>query len=260
MQNLAKKTWGARLSVKSAVDVAVDWIIKARQKNILSDSNPELYYSYVLEDSPTLSYFQNVGQMFKYSQKDTPDVDVARVQLLKLLSVALKTHFFLFEDDYVSHEPYFFAFPDLSSPQKVVLGMYYKIEKDDKVIVVCNKDLRSLFEDQKILYYFPVVLIRDSFKWYHLKMWGRIKDKNLQDKGSKPWQLLNKDKPDFLFAKTLEELSEKAVVLDVPIELKDKMKPTGVLWAPNLKKWCLPHGYDVDAVVEYLNYLKKEIK
>lgn len=260
-QNLAKRNWGHSLSVKEAADIMIEWCIRAREKNILRKKPPQIYYSYVLEDTPALQYFQNIGPVFKYSQKDVPYIDQTRDALLRCLSVALKAHFFLFSDDAVSHEPYFFVFPSLSDPSQTHFGLLYKIEKEDKVIVVCEKNLASMFENTptKVVFEFPVVVIEDSFRWFHLKNWLKIKQfANMEESLEKPWMnkklaTLAKD------ATTAEELQKYATILEIPYEIKDAIKPLGIEWSNKVKKWYLPKGFDVESVLEYSNYLKSHL-
>ncbi len=257
MQNLAKREWMPQITLKEANEVAINWVIRARQKNILKDADPQLFYTYVLEQTPPLNFFQNIGQLFKYSQKDTPYIDHARINVLKLLAASIKAHFFLFNEEKVSYEPYFFSFPSLENIEYPIIGMIYKIQDNDKCIVSCSSDISLLFQKNKILFEFPVIVGHDSYKWYHIKNWAKLRElTHIDDKMNKPW-LIKKERLDALNCNTIEELTKYGTPLDVPKELKDLMKPTGIVWHNNTKKWFLPKGYDVDVVNEYLNCIKK---
>ena len=256
MQNLAKRQWGHQLSVKEAKDILVDWCIRAREKNALRKRPPQIFYAYVLDDTPPFQFMNNVASVFKYSQKDVPYIDMARDSLLRCLSIALKVHYFMFEDDAVSHEPYFFVLPSLADPSTTTFGIVYKIEKQDKSIVVCDKKLDALFEHKKVFFEFPAVLTEDSFKWYSLKEWAKVKGhSNFEKMIDKPW-VGKKMGQAAQEAKTIEELELNATVLDIPYEFKDDLKPLGIEWNKNLKKWYLIKGFDVVSVLEYLDYLK----
>lgn len=258
MQNLSKRQWGHQLSIKQAADVMIEWCIRAREKNVLRKKPPTIFYAYIVDDTPPLQYMQNISSLFKYSQKDMPYIDQARDVMLRCLSVALKAHFFLFADDAVSHEPYFFSIPSLNDPNNTIFGLVYKIEKEDKSIIVCQQDLLKLFDNPKIHYEFPVVVIEDSFKWFSLKNWNKIKqDANISEFLDKPW-LNKKQLQSAQDAKTKDELEKFATVLDIPFELKDFIKPLGIEWSKNIKTWFLPKGFDVDSVLEYIEYIKKE--
>lgn len=258
MQNLAKRQWGPSLSVKESADIMIEWCIRAREKNVLRKKAPKIYFAYVLEDTPPLQYMHNISSAFRYSQKDVPYMDIARDALLRCLAVALKAHFFLFSDDAVAYEPYFFAIPSLAEPTQTTFGLIYKIEKENKSIIVCERELTALFDKTKIVFEFPAVVIEDSFKWFHMKNWAKIKQQaNLESNLEKPWvnkktSALAKD------ATTKEELEKYASILDVPYDIKDEIKPLGIEWSKHLKLWYLPKGFDVDSVNEYIEYMKKE--
>lgn len=258
MQNLAKRQWGASLTIKESADMMIDWCIRAREKNVLRKKPPQIYYAYITEDSPPLQYLNNISQIFKYSQKDIPYIDQSRDSLLRCLSVALKAHFFLFPDDKVSHEPYFFVLPSLSEPTQTSFGLVYKIERESKSIIVCDKPLGEMFDKSKVIFEFPVVVIEDSFKWYHLKNWAKIKyAAQIDNKTEKPW-LNKKILQDAKDATTKEELEKYATPLEIPYEIKDDIKPLGIDWSKKVRTWYLPKGFDVESVNEYIEYRKKE--
>ena len=258
MQNLSKRLWGPSLNIKQVSDIIIGWCIKAREKNILRKKPPAIFYAYVLEDTPPLYYFANISSVFKYSQKDLPYVDQTRDTLLRCLAVALKAHFFMFASDTVCFEPYFFVIPNLKDPSRTTMGLIYKIEKEDKCIVVCEEDLEQIYPvgDNKVLYRFPAVVGEDSFKWFHMKNWYKVKLAAQTENANKPWSdttWAQKCKE----AESAEELSKYATVLDIPFEIKDAIKPLGIEWANKAKKWYLPKGFDVESVNEYVDYQKK---
>lgn len=258
MQNLAKREWAPRQSVKEAADVCVNWIIKARQKNVIADRPPALYHAYVINDCPPFDYMHNVGSLFRYSQKDSPYVDATRDRILRLLSVCVKAHYFLFGEAQVSHEPYFFAVPSLDNPSGTDFGVVYKIEKEEHAIVVFEREWEKLAPSDRIVFRFPVIVGSDSFRWYSTKNWAKLRaENNLAERLDKPW-LAKKDRQDIIACKTVEELSVFGTVLDVPYDLKDAMKPVGIQWAEGVKKWYLPKGFDLESVIEYLMHLKRE--
>lgn len=257
MQNLAKRQWGPQLTLKQSSEIMIEWCIRAREKNILRKKPATIFYSYIVEDTPPLQFLHNISQVFKYSQKDVPYVDQTRDTLLRCLSVALKAHYFLFEKETVAHEPYFFTIPSLTEPNKTIFGLIYKIDKEDKSIIVCENDLINLFQNTKIVYQFPTVVIEDSFKWFSVKNWFKIKqESNISENVDKPWankkQLIGAQE-----AKTTDELKEFATPIEVPYEIKDFIKPLGIEWSKNNKTWYLPKGFDVESVIEYIEHIKK---
>lgn len=271
-QNLAKRQWGGQLTVKGAAEIMIDWCKKAQAKNVLRKKDPQIFYCYIVKDTPPLQFMGAVSNVFKYAQKDLPYIDQARDSLLRCLSVALKAHFFLFPHDEVEHEPYFFTLPNLQNPSTTSYGLVYKISRDDKSIIVCEKDLAMMFDkslpglppmndkgntsDTNIVYEFPVVMNSNHFNWFRVKKWQEIKDyAGMQDRNSQPWLDRN-----YLAAakaaKTKEELSQIATIVDVPYHIKDAIKPLGIEWCKGAQTWFLPHGFDVDSVVEYIEYIK----
>lgn len=260
MQNLAKRQWRPSLSLKESADIMIDWCIKARDKNVLRKKPPQIFYAYVLEDFIPLMYMYNISAAFKYSQKDMPYQDVAKDVLLRELSIALKAHFFLFEKSNLAHEPYFFTLPSFDDPNTSVFGVIYPIEKENKTIVVCEKDILKLFEKQKVIFEFPAVVIEDSFKWYHMKNWGRIKAANQLEGSLASSYDLKKKVLEAKEVSTKEELEKIATIIDVPYEIKDLIKPLGIEWNTKIKTWFMLKGFDVDSVNEYIHYLKKEHK
>lgn len=260
MQNLAKRQWRPSLSLKESADIMIDWCIKARDKNVLRKKPPQIFYAYVIEDTIPLLYMNNISNAFKYSQKDLPYQDMAKDILLRELSVALKAHFFLFETSKLAHEPYFFTMPTFDEPNSSIFGLIYPIEKENKTIVVCEKDINKLFDKQKVIFEFPAVVIEDSFKWYHMKNWSKIKLANQLDGKLDSSTKLKQKVLEAKDIKTKEELEDLATIIDVPYEIKDLIKPLGIEWNNKVKTWFMLKGFDVDSVNEYISYLKKELK
>lgn len=260
MQNLAKRQWRPSLSLKESADIMIDWCIKARDKNVLRKKPPQIFYAYVVEDSTPLLYMNNISNAFKYSQKDLPYQDMAKDILLRELSVALKAHFFLFETSKLAHEPYFFTMPTFEEQNASIFGLIYPIEKENKTIIVCEKDISKLFDKQKVVFEFPAVVIEDSFKWYHMKNWSKLKLANDLDGKLDSSTKLKQKVLEAKEVKTKEELELFATIIDVPYEIKDLIKPLGIEWNNKVKTWFMLKGFDVDSVNEYINFLKKELK
>lgn len=260
MQNLAKRQWRPSLSLKESADIMIDWCIKARDKNVLRKKPPQIYYAYVVEDNTPLLFMNNISNAFKYSQKDLPYQDMAKDTLLRELSVALKAHFFLFETSKLAHEPYFFTMPTFDEPNASIFGLIYPIEKENKTIIVCEKDIIKLFDKQKVIFEFPVVVIEDSFKWYHMKNWSKIKLANQLDGKLDSSTKLKQKVLEAKEIKNKEDLEDVATIIDVPYEIKDLIKPLGIEWNNKIKTWFMLKGFDVDSVNEYINYLKKDLK
>lgn len=258
MQNLPKRVWAPRIKLKEAIELGIQWSINARKKNVIAQKSPQLIHTYVLSDTPNLTYFHNISSLFRYAQKDTPETDNMRDSILRLLASCIKSHFFLFHNDLVSHEPYFFVLPSFDDPTHVDIGLIYKIDNQDKVIIACTKDLKLLGTSDKILFHFPVVIGEDSFKWFHFKKWFKLKElSKINDKLENPI-LAKKEIEEARNSTTEEELKKYGTIIDVPLEIKDDIKPAGILWNIPLKKWYLPLGFDVENVIEYIIHIKRK--
>ena len=93
-----------------------------------------------------------------------------------------------------------------------------------------------------------------------MKNWSRLKLVNqLDGKLSSSNELKKKT----ILAKEAinkEELEKLAIIVDVPYEIKDLIKPLGIEWNSKLKTWFMLKGFDMDSFYDYVNYLKKEHK
>jgi hypothetical protein len=216
--------------------------------------------AYVVDDAPHLGFMRDLSSLFRYSAKDDPEMDRARDQALRLLAVSLKAHFFLGKDSLARHEPYLFSLPDIANPASCHYGLVYRLEgRPSQTIIVANCDLGLISTLKPTVFRFPVVLTKNSFKWFDKKHWIELgNEADVFDRIMKPWaakQELNiiekwTDESDFPFG----------TFIDVPYEIKDYVKPTGVRWADALKKWYLPRGFDVDPVKEYVKWVESEHK
>jgi hypothetical protein len=260
MSTLAKREWNPRISLEEALSCSVGWLSKARDKNVLSSLPPTLYTAYIVDDAPYLGLMRDFSSLFRYSSKDDPELHRARDQALRLLSVALKAHFFIGRDSLARHEPYLFSVPDVSNPGSCHYGLVYRLEgRPNQTIMVATCDLGQISSLRPSAYKFPVVLTKNSYKWFDKKHWVELgKEADVFERVMKPWvakqehNVIEKwtDANDFPFGS----------FLDVPYELKDYVKPTGIKWADALKKWYLPRGFDIEPVREYIRWVEAEHK
>lgn len=257
IMSVVKRNWRQGLNIKDVADIAIDWCIKAREKNIIANRPPQIIYSYVVKSSPGLGFLTPISSAFKYSTKDTPENDRLREDLLRLLSIAIKTHFYLYEMESISHEPYYFVFPCLEDAKRLEVGLVYTLEKSNVNIMVSTKDLEKLYSKEVFnnnLLTFHSVLDDDSFHWYSLKNWN--KQKTLNNKS--PW--FNRDEVKALKKiKDIQELERLAYIVSVPYEEKELLKSLNIEWSSQLKVWFLPIGYDVDGFNLYRDMLNKNV-
>lgn len=258
MSSIAKREWNPRISLDEALSCALGWLIRGRQKNVLASQAPTLYIAYVVDEAPFLGLMRDLTSLFRYSSKDDPEMDRARDQALRLLSVAMKAHYFLGRDSLIRHEPYLFCLPDISAPASPHYGLAYKLEsRPAQTIIVSTCDLGLVSSQKPGAFRFPVVLTKNSYRWFDKKHWVALgKEADVFERIMKPW--LAKKEQDVIEKWTDPSSFEFGTLLDVPYELKDHMKPTGIKWAEGLKKWYLPLGFDVEPVQEYQHWLEQE--
>lgn len=253
-----KKEWNPRITMDEALSCSVNWLIRARQKNVLAPQDPTLYIAYIVDETPFLGFMQDLTSLFRYSSKDDPETDRARDQALRLLAVCVKAQFFLAKDSLVRHEPYLFSLPDISHPSMPHYGLVYKLEtRPSQCVIVSTTDIGICSNLKPNVFKFPVVLTKNSYKWFDKKHWNELaKEVDLYERIMKPW--IAKKESDVAEHWIDPSTFEFGTILDVPYELKEHMKPTGIRWADGLKKWYLPRGFDIEPVKEYLHWLQQE--
>ncbi len=251
MQTIGKKDWVDNLTFKEAHDLVISWIIKLRQKNVLSKTDPKIIYNYVLEGiNPYFPFYSNISQVFKFSQKDNQNINIIRNKVLHVIAGSLKSHFVFFEKQEITYEPQVFIIPNVNNMSEPLVGICYQL-KNNKYIISSEVPLN--FDDSKVLNQYNVVLGVDSFKWFHLKLWSKNRDE-IESFDS----FFKKEK--ISHAKNLEELNKVGTVINVPVDLKDLIKPTGISWNPILKTWYVPKGYDMSTINELLESLIQKVK
>ena len=255
-----KKEWAPRITLDEAISCSIQWVSRARQKNVISALPPTLYMAYMVDDSPFLGYMKDYSSLFKYSSKDDPENDRARDAALRLLSIALKAHFFLAKDCLCKHEPYFFTIPDISSPSNLHYGIIYKIEsRPSRTIICATCDVGFVSTMKPEAFRFPVVLTKNSFKWYDKKHWAFLaQEADILDVLMKPW--IVKKETDIADKWTNPADFPFGTILDVSYEIKDYVKLTGAKWSDGLKKWYLPKGFDVDPVIEFIKWIEHQYR
>lgn len=258
MSSIAKREWNARISLEESLGCSIGWITRARQKNVLAQLPPTLYVAYVVDDTPPLGFMKDLTSLFRYSAKDDMEMDRARDQALRLLAVAQKAHFFMGRESLVRHEPHLFSIPDISQPSSCHYGLVYKLEsRPAQTIIVSSVDLGLISTLKPSATRFPVVLTKNTYQWFDKKHWqGLAAEADVFERVMKPW--VAKEELNIIEKWTDEKNFPFGDFLDIPFDLKDYMKPTGVRWADVLRKWYLPRGFDVAPVKEYLKWLETE--
>lgn len=257
MANVGKRIWNLNISCNDAITIAIDFLIRLRAQNVLTEKKVKLYKAYIVEGHHDLGVAHGITQYFKFSKTDNHEMDTIRDEAARLLTTVIKAHFFNYENALVIHEPYLFAIPDVSSSRKNIYGIIYKLD-NNLSIVVGSEDLAKVSSAQIFLGEFPVCLQKNSFKWFDRSHWKKMKAEE-----SPFFKIGTQAKPedyDKIDKVTLPKDFIYGTLLDLPFELKDTMKPTGIRWAKGLKKWYIPTGMDPLGILEYLDFQKEELK
>lgn len=254
---VSKREWNPRISLEEGASCSLQWLIRARQKNVIAPLPPTLYTAYALDEAPPIGFMRDLSGLFRYSSKDDPDTDRARDLALRLLSVATKAHFFLARDALVRHEPYLFPIPDISRPSDPQYGLVYRLDgRPIQAIVVASCDIGLVSSLRSAALRFPVVLTKNSYRWFDLKHWASLAEEgNLLERAMKPW--IAKKESDIVEKWTNPNDFPFGTILDIPFEIKEYAKPAGIRWADGLKKWYLPKGFDSEPVIEYARWLEE---
>ncbi len=246
---VASKNLTYGTSLDDAISTAFLWLKHARKKNIvnLKETIPLDIYQYA-GDIDT-SHLTSLSSFFIYSKKDDPMKDRMRVMLLQMMSGWLKSWFFMYDNAVLSCEPSIgFNINDNGMLEPYIIARY-------GTFYTYTHIKKNASNNQ-----FPVIISHNDYKWFTPKKWS---------------QLLNEKKPfdaylhqnninwqqgchNLTHYRNIDDLLQLAFTIDVPFELKDKLKLSGMLWNPIIKTWFLPLGWDKESVFEYLEFLKNK--
>lgn len=249
MSQKSNRLWSNGIDISYAFDFVVEALKKARDKKILTERPPSVYYCYIIQQNLSVNHFMDITSIFKYSLKDTPENDYMRDNVLRLLSVALKAHYFNDKDVLVKHEPYVFTCPDLNNIGNNNYGLIYNLN-NNKTIIVSDKKLLDKKTDDVI--YFPVVLTSNSFHWLNRKYWNTLlEERENAIQLAKSIDIKDvSDEKNFLFGE----------IVFVPYVLKNEMLDIGFKWSDKMKKFFIKLGWDKTAMKEYLSYKTSVLK
>jgi hypothetical protein len=254
MTAVAKRQWGPQKTLSEGISIAIEWMERAKQKNILTLKEPTLYHAYVMNSvDEMVSWSKPLSEVFRWSAKDGPAEYRMRDAALRLLAVAFKAHFFSEGQDKIAHEPYLFALPDVAMPQRLQYGLFYRLEQSNKCIVVAEKDLRAMASGWSLkAMRFPVVLLDGESgqrnRWFSIKHWKTLEE-------SKRYQNPARYKKEKEEASACKEVKEFVFgeLFDIPYDLREVASSLGMEWAAGIKMWYLPHGFDIEPVKEYVS-------
>lgn len=268
MSGRGKRLWAPHLDFKGAYDEVLSFLKACEQHKLpLQLDEPTLYRAYAIDGVWPPADGQDLSRFLRFGYSNDPTGDRAKIAISRLLSVAVKAHFFLAPQARVPSEPMVFTLPDLAQPGTLRYGLVYPLDVPathgpgrQRSIVVAEWDL-SLTAHRRPQVprgdEFPVVLQQSNRTWLLKSRWETLRD---SPQTSKAWFEPATSPARRRLIEAVKQHTDVATfpygtLLDYPIEIKDDTALTGAMWAPGVKKWFLPHGFDADAVKAYLSRL-----
>ena len=225
--------WHDKTSFKDTNKKIIDYAKKLRaDDNIKLDLEcPVLNFCYINYDDSILQKIQQgkfksspVTTIYETRKDQSIENIEKRKSVLKLLSIANKAHFFLFESKDVWGTPYYIEYPNFINPQKndSLYELIYPLYKD--VIIVAsewaseNKTIQAPENFYKFIR-FPVAVSKNSMQWLRLSEWKKYKNQiahnnNSEQFGSAYYKTINLNNKN-----ELEEYKKNAAYL---VEITDK--------------------------------------
>lgn len=259
MSGRGKRIWAPRLDFEAAYSETLNYIKRATEHNILQKQPAMLYHAYLVDGTYPVDGMQEISRYLRFGYDHQPQTDRGRNAVARLLVVANKAHFFLDNAAVVPHEPYIFVMPDLALGGQVRYGLIYPLESQGRLqtLVVADWDLAMASSHLAKIppaQRFPAVLTDNPFQWLLISRWRALR----KEAEKSPW-----------FGSTTAFARRKLVQqaryhtdlatfpygtpLTYPIELNADVMAAGGMWAPGIKRWFLPLGFDVDAAKAFLD-------
>lgn len=267
------RRWSPGLDFPSAFDTTIQFYKDCRVHGIpLEMADPALYRAFLVDGSWPHVEGQDLSRYLRFGKtglSNHPSSDRTKQAIAKLLAVALKAHYFMAREATMPSEPSLFSVPDLALPGAWRHGLVYPLQVPAQprqparqaAILVSEWDMSLTSNAEPQLRRgdeFPVILTGNSFDWVSRKTWSDL-EKVVSDK-HQPWF----EAPDSAARTRLLDAVHKQTdatkfdyghILDYPIELREDIAATGAMWARGIRKWFLPHGFDLPSVRAYLDML-----
>lgn len=268
MSGRGKRLWAPHLDFKGAYDEVLSFLKSCEKHQLpVQLSEPTLYRAYALDGVWPTADGQDLSRFLRFGYANDPAGDRAKIAISRLLSIAVKAHFFLAPDARVPSEPTVFVCPDLAQPGTMRYGIIYPLDVPashgpgkQRSIVVAEWDLSMTAHRRPQVPRgdeFPVVLQSSNRTWLLKSRWEALRDSPQMNKvwfepSTSP---ARRRLIDAIKQHTDRDTFPYGTLLDYPIHIKDDTALTGAMWAPGVKSWFLPHGFDVDSVKSYLSRL-----
>lgn len=261
MSGRGKRIWAPRLDFNGAYGETLNFFKRATEHNILSKQPVTLYQAFLMEGTWPVDGMDEISRYLRFGHDNLPQTDRGRQAAARLLAVAVKAHFFLDDQAVVTHEPYLFVIPDLAIPGQQRYGLIYPLERTGQphTLLVADWDLSMAASRQARLsaaQRFPTVLTDDSYDWLKISKWRELRSEAERS----PWHVHTPAARQKV-ARDARAYPERAsfpfgTLLDYPMDLNTDVQSAGGQWAPGVKSWFLPSGFDVKAVKTFLDAQK----
>lgn len=259
-----KRLWPPYLSFQAAFAETLGFVKRCEEKNLpLGLPEPTLYRAYLMNGTWNMGDGQDLSRFLRFKTSNDPTMDHAKVALSRLLSVAVKAHYFMAEKATVPHEPAVFSLPDLAHPGRWRYGLAYPLDipasrgpSQARTLVVAEWDLGLSASSRPHVPRsdeFPVVLLSDPRTWLSKRKWENLRTKA----DGLPWfdaatSPAKKKLLDAISAHTDRATFPYGTILETPIELREDAALVGAVWAKGIRRWFLPHGFDAGPVEAYI--------
>lgn len=268
MSGRGKRLWPPQLSLDAAYQETVQFLGRCGEHHLaVSPARASLYRAYLIDGTWPAVDGHDLTRFFRFGYGNDPSGDRAKQALAKLLSVAVKGHYFLAPTATVPHEPSVFSIPDLAEPGLYRHGIIYPLQIPadartqgrQRSLVVAEWDLGLSGSRQANVPRgdeFPVILsprgrLLDKKHWEDLK----------KAAGDLPWfeaasHAGRKRLLDQVNAHTDRAAFNYGTILDYPKSMSEDVRLTGAMWARGIRAWFIPHGFDAPSVTAYLDEIK----
>lgn len=246
--------------LRTARNVCERWLTRLSGSEFFDPfREPSLLLSYVCDGlPPSLSFLGTPVSALFDGEPDASSEDLreARNQAIRLLSVAVKAHFFLFKADVLAREPFLFWAPELSRPGRVRYALCYPLLKSQRSVVVSEADLSLLAQGRLSLGRFPVVLPADPARWLDFDLWARLENEAREARISRDTSAEEQAPASAEFPAHSFPLG---LLLDVPSEMRALARAAGLRFSDAYRSFYLPKGFDSSPVVEWLDFHRQRL-
>lgn len=246
------------LTKKTVVGFSTHWKLWHQEINESWSNHPVLIKGYVTKCIPDWVGFLSIKVDDIFDEKKNVSVEIKK-EVLQLLAVAAKAHFFMYAKDVLRSSPTVMSIPDLNKPDEVRLGLCYPLKNSDSAIIVSRADMMLLSSGKMSLLRFPVVVPSNCTTWFDWANW-----KKLESEGA--WLQAIKNKPtrkerDTIGAwETVEDFPFGMVLSGLSQYGEKALRECGGKFAQGINSWYIPLGFDHPPIQEYIKFVEESRK